>query len=222
MFSPAQASCRRLKVPEGIDRMVTRAAPGQTSTNATVRWLSLLFITAMLTGLAPGAAFADPAAKFMQRVARELLVAQRKRSGKQFARVIKRRAAIPAISLHALGPYARRLPKSQRKRYYTGVTNFMARYAAKEAPKYPVARADVIGRSYRDAYGIGVDMRVLMNDGNSYNVRWLLSRSGKSFRVRDAQVLGFWMTPFMKSLFNSYIEQNGRNVMALVNAMSPR
>jgi phospholipid transport system substrate-binding protein len=202
--------------------MVTRAAPGQTSTNAAVRWLSLLFITAALAGLAPGPAFADPAVKFMQRVARELLVAQRKRSGQQFASVIKRRAAIPAISLHALGPYARRLPKSQRQRYYTGVTNFMARYAAKEAPKYPVARADVIGRSYRDAYGIGVDMRVLLNDGNSYNVRWLLSRSGKTFRVRDAQVLGFWMTPFMKSLFNSYIQQNGNSVMALVNAMSPR
>jgi hypothetical protein len=127
MFGRTQASCRRLKVPEGIDRMVTRAASGRTSTNATVRWLSLLFITATLAGLAPSVAFADPAAKFMQRVARELLVAQRKRSGKQFARVIKRRAAIPAISLHALGPYARRLPKSQRKRYYTGVTNFMAR-----------------------------------------------------------------------------------------------
>ena len=65
-------------------------------------------------------------------------------------------------------------------------------------------------------------MRVLLNDGNSYNVRWLLSRSGKTFRVRDAQVLGFWMTPFMKSLFNSYIQQNGNSVMALVNAMSPR
>lgn len=98
----------------------------------------------------------------------------------------------------------------------------MARYAAKEAPKYPVARADVIGRSYRDAYGIGVDMRVLMNDGNSYKVRWLLSRRGKTFRVRDAQVLGFWMTPFMKSLFHSYIEKNGNSVMALVNAISPR
>ena len=98
----------------------------------------------------------------------------------------------------------------------------MARYAAKEAPKYPVARADVVGRSYRDAYGIGVDMRVLLRDGNSYNVRWLLSRRGKTFRVRDAQVLGFWMTPFMKNLFNAYIKKNGNSVMALVNAISPR
>lgn len=202
--------------------MVNRAALARKPANAAARWLPLLFITAILAGGVPDPAAADPAVKYMQRVAGELLAAQRQRSGQQFASVIKRRAAIPAISLHALGPYARRLPKNQRQRYYTGVTNFMARYAAKEAPKYSVARADVVGRSYRDAYGIGVDMRVLLRDGNSYNVRWLLSRRGKTFRVRDAQVLGFWMTPFMKNLFNAYIKKNGNSVMALVNAISPR
>lgn len=84
--------------------MVNRVALGRKPANAAARWLPLLFITAILAGGMPDPAAADSAVKYMQRVAGELLVAQRQRFGQQFASVIKRRAAIPAISLHALGP----------------------------------------------------------------------------------------------------------------------
>jgi phospholipid transport system substrate-binding protein len=33
-------------------------------------------------------------------------------------------------------------------------------------------------------------------------------------------VLGFWMTPFLKKLFEDYIAQNGGNPSALVAALS--
>ena len=50
-----------------------------------------------------------------------------------------------------------------------------------------------------------------LEDGSVYEVRWLLSKHGDSYKVRDAMVVGFWMTPFLKQLFEDYIAQNGGN-----------
>ena len=41
-----------------------------------------------------------------------------------------------------------------------------------------------------------------------------------SYRVRDAMVLGLWMTPFLKKLFEDYIAQNGGNPRALTAALN--
>jgi ABC-type transporter MlaC component len=59
-----------------------------------------------------------------------------------------------------------------------------------------------------------------LRDGSQYEVRWLLSRYGNTYRVRDAMVYGFWMTPFLKKLFENYIVENGGNVKALVAVLA--
>jgi phospholipid transport system substrate-binding protein len=38
--------------------------------------------------------------------------------------------------------------------------------------------------------------------------------------VRDAQVIGFWMTSFLDNLFQNYISENGGNPKALVVALN--
>ena len=43
---------------------------------------------------------------------------------------------------------------------------------------------------------------------------------GGSYKVRDAMVLGLWMTPFLKKLFEDYIAQNGGHPRALVAALN--
>ena len=48
---------------------------------------------------------------------------------------------------------------------------------------------------------------------------WLLVKYGSNYRVRDAQAMGFWMSPFLKKLFEDYIAQNGGNVKALVQVL---
>ena len=52
--------------------------------------------------------------------------------------------------------------------------NFIARYASKEAPKYPVARFIVTAQSKEDARGTYVDSRITLADGDGYDVRWLV------------------------------------------------
>ena len=165
-------------------------------------------------------ASAESPAGYMKRVGNELLEATRTGSAAQIAMVLNSNADIPSIGLSALGDYARSLPRSDRPIYYNGMINFIARYAAKESPKYPIARFIVTAQSKEDARGTYVDSRITLASGDSYDVCWLVVRRGQTYKVRDAQVIGFWMTSFLDNLFQNYISENGGNPKALVVALN--
>ncbi|MGD9784539.1 MAG: ABC transporter substrate-binding protein [Hyphomicrobiaceae bacterium] len=179
-----------------------------------------LGVLAALACLPNGAVAAEQPAKYMQRVGKQLVVASRSRSESAFADAVRSHSDYTSIGLYSLGSYSRRLDRADRPSYFTGMINFIARYAAKEAPKYPVANFVVTGQTEETRTGAYVDSRVTLRDGTTYDVRWLLVRRGSSYKVRDAQVLGFWMSPFLKNLFEDYITNNGGNPRALVVALS--
>jgi phospholipid transport system substrate-binding protein len=182
-----------------------------------------LFALASAVWLTPAprpAAAADPAVKFMAQVGRELMAAARTRSPGVMASVIQRHGDVSYIGLYSLGSYRAQLSVADRVTYYGGMVRFISRYAATEAPKYPIARVEWSDQSIRGANGIMVDSKVVLEDGGEYEVRWLLSKVGDSYKVRDAMVVGFWMTPFLKKLFEDYIAQNGGNPSALVAALN--
>jgi phospholipid transport system substrate-binding protein len=156
----------------------------------------------------------------MAQVGRELMAAARTRSPGVMANVVERYGDVAQIGLYSLGEYRTQLPQSERPAYYSGMARFIGRYAAAEAPKYPVARVEWSNQSFRGASGLMVDSRVVLADGSAYDVRWLLFKYGNSYKVRDAMVLGFWMTPFLKSLFEDYISKNGGHPRALTAALS--
>jgi phospholipid transport system substrate-binding protein len=163
---------------------------------------------------------ADPAVVFMAQVGRDLMTAARTRSAGAMAGAVERHADLTQIGLYSLGEYRTRLPQAERPSYYTGMARFIGRYAAAESPKYPVARVEWARQSMRSSSGGTVDSRIVMADGGTYEVRWLLSKYGGTYKVRDAMVLGFWMTPFLKNLFEDYIAKNGGNPRALAAALN--
>ncbi len=167
----------------------------------------------------PAARRESPAA-YMKRVGNDLLLASRSGSVSQIAMVLNANADVPSIGLNALGDYARSLPKTDRPIYYNGMVNFIARYAAKEAPKYPIARFIVTAQSQDDARGTYVDSHITLASGDAYDVRWLIVRRDGIYKVRDAQVIGFWMTSFLGNLFQNYISENGGNPKSLVVALN--
>ncbi len=165
---------------------------------------------------------AETAAGYMQRVANEMIAASRSGGGSAsaFASAIRSHADVPAIGLTALGSYSASLPKADRPTYFNGMVNWIARYAAKESPKYPVAKAVMVGQSEEGANGAMVDSRVTLRDGTTYDVRWRLVRRGSVYKVRDAEIIGFEMTSFLNTLFQNYISENGGNPKALVVALN--
>ena len=162
----------------------------------------------------------DQAVSYMRRAANALIDAQRKGSPGAFVRVINSYGHVPAIALFALGQYRKHLQRGKRRKYYSGMTRFIGRYAATEAPKYPVARVAFAAAGIRDGRTILVDSQVILKNGSSYDVRWMLLPSRGSFKVRDAQVLGFWVSPFLQTLFQNYIQENGGKVDTLVTVLS--
>ena len=163
---------------------------------------------------------ADPAVVFMAQVGRELMAAARTRSAGAMAAAVERHADLTQIGLYSLGEYRSRLPHDERQGYFTGMARFIGRYAAAESPKYQVVRVEWADQSVRTGSGVMVDSRIVLADGSGYDVRWALTKYGNSYKVRDAMVLGFWMTPFLKNLFEDYIAKNGGNPRALAAALN--
>ncbi len=163
---------------------------------------------------------AEAPTTYMQRVMNELVTASRTGSSSAFANVMRRHADVHYIGMFSLGSYARGLSAQDRPSYMAGMVNFISRYAAKEAPKYPVASAVVVGQTQEEKGGVYVDSRITLKGGDAYDVRWWLVRSGQGYKVRDAQAVGFWMSPFLKTLFENYIAENGGNPRALVLALN--
>lgn len=180
----------------------------------------LLILTACFAGFSAAGARADSPAAYMQRVQNELMYAQRQGGVSAYANVLRRHMDVPNIGLTALGPHARTLPKADRPAYYEGMINFIAKYAAKEGPKYIVTSAVVTGQGPGDAGGTNVDSHITLSDGSGYDIRWLVMKTKSGYKVRDAQVVGFWMTSFLDDLFQNYISENGNNPRALVLALS--
>jgi len=178
--------------------------------------LSLLALSAT----AASANAEDRAVAFMRQAANALIQAQRAKTPEAFQTVIQRYGHVPAIGLFALGNYRDGLPASQRPDYYRGLARFVGRYAATESPKYPVLRVTFASAAVRDGRNIFVDSQVHLQDGTYYNVRWLLAQNRNTFKVRDAQVLGFWVSPFLQTLFEDYIRKHGGRVDALVMALN--
>ncbi len=162
----------------------------------------------------------DRAVGYMQRAAAELINAQRQGGVGSFERVISRYGHVPAIGLYALGAYRQGLAPSDKSSYYRGLARFIARYAANEAPKYPVARVSFAPNAIREGSSVLVDSQIVLQDGSVYDVRWMLIPNRDTFKVRDAQVLGFWISPFLQRLFEDYIQENGGHVTNLVTALN--
>jgi phospholipid transport system substrate-binding protein len=179
-----------------------------------------LSIGYLLTGHAGPVAAADPPVVFMSQVGKELMSAARTRSPGVMANVIQRYGDVTYIGLYSLGEYRTKLAAAERPVYYSGMVRFISRYAATEAPKYPVSRVEWSNQSFKGGSGTMVDSKVVLEDGTAYDVRWLVARYGTSYKVRDAMVMGFWMTPFLKKLFEDYIAQNGGNPKALMAALN--
>ena len=183
-------------------------------------WPTLIaaVLTVVVSAL-PAAAQQDPAVQYMDRVTRDLMAAQRTRSVQAMQLAISRHGDTQAIGLFALGDYRARLDPADREPYINGMVKFIGRYAATEAPKYPVAKVTFAPESRKAKYGITVDSTITLQDGTTYEIAWLLMKYGSIYRVRDAQALGFWMSPFLKKLFEDYVGQNNGNVKALVGVL---
>lgn len=188
--------------------------------------LAACALTILMVGVQSASARSeDPAVRFMRQATNALLNAQRKGSTGAFSNAIRTYGHYKDIALRALGDYRRALPRASRSKYYKGAVRFIARYAATEAPKYPVARVQFPPVAQRDGRYVLVDSKVILRDGTEYDVQWRLLQNRRTFKVIDAKVFVFgidtnWVSTYLTKLFQDYIQENGGRVGALVTVLS--
>lgn len=182
----------------------------------------LAFFLVLFTATMPAApsAKADDAVNFMKRAKRDLLLAARSGSQEAFDKAIRRHADVPRIAMSSLGTYATRLKKERRPAYYNGVKKFMSKYFRDQARAYKIVGADIHSPSTKTGVFHEVDSTVYLDSGWSYTVRWRLRNGNGRYKIVDAQVLGMWLTPFQRDIFEDYVRKAGGNVNALVWALN--
>ena len=92
---------------------------------------------------APAVAAEHPAIAYMRQAAKDLFYANRQGTVASFRQAIQRHADVADIADYSLGQYSKKLPSSQRSRYYGGVATFMARYFADQSREFRVAKYEL-------------------------------------------------------------------------------
>lgn len=180
------------------------------------------FIVGLL-GLAatPAVAAGDhPSVTFMKQVGKDLLAAHRQGTVSSFLRVVQRHADVPDISSHALGKYLSKLQSSQRSRYQRGVATYLARYFALQSRDYTVAKYEVGDATVDADKNVLVESKVYLLTGQTYSVSWRLVWRGGKYKVRDAKVLGFWLSNFQRSDFTGYLDKRNGDINKLIVALN--
>lgn len=162
----------------------------------------------------------DRAVVFMKAVAKELMAAVRSGDKRNLELVINKYADLKAIGNYSLGDYEKKLPRRKRPKYYRGVAKFMARYFMDESKKYKVRSAKVSSPSFKEYGESIVDSVVRLEDGSQYEVQWRLTKKNRRFKIRDIRILGLWMVPYQRNLFNDFVVKRGGNVNDLVIALN--
>lgn len=165
------------------------------------------------------AAAAHPSIGYMQQVAKDLLAAHRQGTVPAFLRVVQRHADIPEIAAKALGKYEAKLQSSQKSKYQRGVATYLARYFALQSREYTVAKYEVLDATVDTNKNVVVSSKVYLLTGQTYTVSWKLVWRGGRYKVRDAKVLGFWLTNFQRSDFTSYLDKRNGDINKLIAAL---
>ena len=169
----------------------------------------------------PGLAAAEhPAVARMRLVADDLIATQLSGTPAAYYKMITRHADVPAIALYALGSYRSELKPSQHDSFFRGVGMFIARYFADQARQYRVAKAEISPAVRVDADEVLVHSTVTLGSGASYTVVWRLAQVGKSYKIRDVQVLGFSLRYLQRSIFQSDLARRGGTFQALYVALT--
>ena len=188
-----------------------------------VGWIILILFVGTLT-FTPSQAFAagpkDRAVLFMKHVTKKLLKAVRSGSKDKLRQIILSYADLQGIGMYSLGNYARKLPRSRRSLYYQGVAKFMARYMMEQYHQHRIKHAKIDTQSFSEGKTVLIDSIVYLKDGSSYEVQWRLTPYNRTFKIRDVKVLGLWLVPFQRNLFNEFIDGQNGNVNTLVIALN--
>ena len=157
---------------------------------------------------------------FMNDLAETAIRANKTIDRPELEKLIRNNVDVESIGDYSLGSYISDLSDADTETYYDAVTNFMARYAAMQSRYYQVEKAEFYRPKHHKDGAITLKSRITLAGGSSYRVKWKLVQSHGEYKVLDASIFGFWLTPFQRRLFQSYVREHNDDVQALVSVLA--
>ncbi len=192
--------------------------------NAFTNALSALLFMAVFIASLHFSTFASATEKsvisFMNDLAQSAIQANQAVDRSDMEKIIRDNVDVESIGDYSLGSYLGKLPKSEFEKYYDSVTNFMARYAATQSRYYQVADVEFYRPKRHRDNTITLKSKITMTSGTSYRVKWKIVQTDGQYKILDASIFGFWLSPFQRRLFQSYVRENNHNVHALVAVLA--
>lgn len=200
------------------------ASNGRSRILAAANALTVLLFVTIFTAALHFSTFARANEKsvvsFMNDLARSAIQANQTVSRSDLEKIIRDNVDVETIGDYSLGSYLGKLPKSEFEKYYDSVTNFMARYAATQSKYYQVENVEFYRPKHHRDNTITLKSKITMSSGTSYRVKWKIIQTDGQYKVLDASIFGFWLSPFQRRLFQSYVRENNHDVHALVAVLA--
>lgn len=179
--------------------------------------MSIVFMALMLS--TPARAIEGPVLSFMNQIANSAISANHKKSKNELEKLIRENVDVEQVGNYSLGSYMKKLSDNDVGNYYDGVVNFMSRYAANKSEYYQISDVVFYKPRFKGKNEIIIKSKIKMASGQKYSVKWKVIRENGQYKLRDASVYGFWVMPFQRRMFRSYVRENNNDVNALLTVL---
>ena len=193
---------------------------GTTTRKFSRREFAALLLGAVVTSSAGSAAAAvNPAEGYVGKIADEVMsLANSGAKGTalrgRFASVLNRYINLRNIANFALGPYQKKLPPSDKNRFYTLFSNYAAALFVYYVDDFKGSDLKIISTSQQGNY-ITITSAIVQNGGGREQVKWRLIPAGGGYKISDINIKGVWLTIATKKRFSDVLNKSKGDFEAL-------
>ena len=198
---------------------MTLAPPPPFSRRSMLKTASALMLATSLAPLQslPASALSGPE-ELVTRIATQVMRLARSgpantRMQKRFAALLGRYVNMTAVARFALGRYRRKLPASQRARYYRLVKEYIAGLFVYYSKDFRGNGLQIRSTRKSGKYYI-IDSRIKLASSTS-PVKWRVYASGGKYRVTDVNIRGIWLSIRLREKFTQLLKRNRGDFAAL-------
>ncbi len=174
----------------------------------------------------PALAAEGAAAQLIEKVAAEVIDLVKLKVGPEreagIRAVLVSAFDMPFMGQAALGIHWNASTEPQRERFLKAVVSAEARAYAQRFGQY-AGQTLTLGRVTTRPNGASVvDSKLNQTNGQPIAIQWEVRDSGQGLRITDVKIEGVSMVMTRRSDFNSYIQNNGGKVDALIGELERR
>ncbi len=182
-----------------------------------------------LAGLAvlPARAADGPAAQLIQKVSAIVIELVKAKTGAEreagIRQVLQEYFDLPAMARSALGTHWGQTNEQQRQRYLKAVVDSEAHAYAERFGQYG-GQTLTVDKVIPKANGVSlVDSKLNQSNGDPpVKIQWEVRNTGQGDRITDVKIEGVSMVMTRRTDFNSYIQNHGGQVDALISELESR